>query len=209
MVETYSSETRAAEAVGLTHCSAISSACINKNITCKGFIWRFNNEPLKKSELKNIQMRSKPIKQYDENGTFIKSWSCIKEAADTLNISASSIGEICRHNKKRHLAGGFLWAYYDKLPVNNKIVPFKGKRKVCQIDPETLEIIREFDSLADAANTVSTTWQGIQRVCGGKRKRCKGFMWKFKDQCENDLKWFAKDDEEELLEEVIQRQNED
>lgn len=182
LIEIFSSETSAANFMNFKNSSAISKACINKAITSGGFIWRFEDEPLKKSELKEIQIHSKPIKQYTEDGIFIKNWNSIKEASENLNISATSIGEVCNHsNKKRHLAGGFLWSYYNETPINNKKVVFRGKRKVQQIDPNTLTVIQEFDSLADAANTIGGTWQGIQRVCNGNRKRCHGFIWKFKD----------------------------
>ena len=89
-IETYPSENRAAEAVGLECSSGISRACLEKTITAKGFIWRFYNEPLKKSELDEIILKSKPIKQFTEDGTFLKQWASTKEAADTLNISSSA-----------------------------------------------------------------------------------------------------------------------
>ena len=179
IVGIYPSEMRAFEATNINN-SGISNACVNKTITAGGYIWRFAGEPLKKSELEDITIHSKPIKQYTEDGTFIRDWDSAKTAGEELGIQSASIIAVCKGtNKKRHTAGGYLWSYYNKEPINNKDVPYKGKRTVLQIDPITDEVIAEFNSLADAANIVGGTWQGIQRVCNGKRNKCHGFKWKF------------------------------
>lgn len=54
---------------------------------------------------------SKPVLQYDLEGNFIKEWSCIKEAHETLNISDSKISFCCKHKKYNNTAGGFRWEY--------------------------------------------------------------------------------------------------
>lgn len=180
VIAIHPSEMRASEAINATNSSGISQACINKYVTANGFIWRFIEEPLKQSELKEIKIHSKPIKQYTEDGKFIKDWNSVKEAADALNIKPNSIGDVCNHrNKKRHTAGGFLWCYYNETPINNKTVNYKGARKILQIDPETHKVLAKFDSLVDAAKAVDGNFQGIQRVCNGLRKKHRGFMWKF------------------------------
>lgn len=53
----------------------------------------------------------KKINQYDIYGNFIRSWSYIKEASNSLNITASSITFCCQHKYKT--AGGFVWEYAD------------------------------------------------------------------------------------------------
>lgn len=179
VVAIYPSEMRAFEATNINN-SSISNACINKNTIAGGFIWRFVNEPLKKSELENIIIHSKPIKQYTENGIFIKDWDSAKSAEEELGIQSASIIAVCKGtNKKRHTAGGYLWSYYNKEPINNKTVAYKGNRKILQIDPKTNEIIAKFNSLADAAKAVNGNFQGIQRVCNGLRKKHRDFVWKF------------------------------
>lgn len=178
-IETYPSECRAAEAVGLKYSSQISDACIEKTSTAKGFIWRFYDEPLKKIELENIIVHSKPIKQYTESGDFIKEWSSATEAGIALNIDPSSIISICKHrNKKRHTAGNYIWSYYNEEPVCNKQVPYKGRRKVIKLD-EAENILAHFNSLKEAADSVNGKWQCIQACCNKKTNKAYGFIWRF------------------------------
>ena len=50
---------------------------------------------------------SKKVDQYTKEGTFIKSWPCIKSAEIQFNIS--HIGCVCKGLRK--YAGGFIWKY--------------------------------------------------------------------------------------------------
>ena len=52
---------------------------------------------------------NKAVNQYEKDGTFIKEWSSIKEAGDTLGIHRTSITCCCRGKQK--LTGGFIWKY--------------------------------------------------------------------------------------------------
>lgn len=53
----------------------------------------------------------KRVNQYDRDGNFIKTWNCIKYAAEELNISKQHISDCCRENRKS--AGGYRWKYAD------------------------------------------------------------------------------------------------
>lgn len=53
--------------------------------------------------------KSKPVNQYTADGKYIKTWSCIREADETLNIDNSSISRCCK--SKQNFAGGFIWRY--------------------------------------------------------------------------------------------------
>ena len=50
---------------------------------------------------------SMPIVQLSIEGTFIREWSCTKEAEDITGIDSSNISKCCRG--KRKSAGGFKW----------------------------------------------------------------------------------------------------
>lgn len=180
-IEAYPSECRAAEAVGLLNSSGISDSCIRKTYTSKGFIWRFANEPLKKSELSDIIIHSKPVKQYNEDGEFLRDWPSAKSAETALQINAGSIIAVCRHsNKKRHTAGGFIWSYYNEPPVYNKQVPYRGKKKVKQYDLNGV-FLKEFNSLKEAADSVQGNWQCIQSCCNKKTSSAYKYVWRFND----------------------------
>lgn len=53
--------------------------------------------------------RKKQICQYDKNGTLIKTWDGIIDAAHALCICENCISKCCRHICKS--AGGFVWRY--------------------------------------------------------------------------------------------------
>lgn len=57
----------------------------------------------------------------------------------------------------------------------------KQRKRVAQLDRETLEQIAEFDSLADAARAVGVNPKNshISKVCDGKRPTAYGFKWRW------------------------------
>ena len=55
---------------------------------------------------------AKPVYQYSKDGTFIKKWDYMNEAAKNLNLSRGSISNVCRGRGKT--SGGFVWSYQDK-----------------------------------------------------------------------------------------------
>jgi hypothetical protein len=54
-----------------------------------------------------FNFRAKSVLQYDIHGNFIKEWSSVVEAKETLKISSI---EKCA-NFKRKSAGGYVWRY--------------------------------------------------------------------------------------------------
>lgn len=65
-----------------------------------------------KSNLGNFYgkaFRKEPVKQYDKNMNEIKSFDCIKRAADELGILDSAIGNCLGGRCKT--SGGFIWKY--------------------------------------------------------------------------------------------------
>lgn len=53
-------------------------------------------------------------------------------------------------------------------------------KKILQCDMQG-NVIREFNSITQAANTFGVTIQAISRVLIGKNRQCRGFLWKYKD----------------------------
>lgn len=52
---------------------------------------------------------AKKCYQYTKEGTLIKVWDYMSQAAEELHINKANIGEVCNGNRKT--AGGFCWAY--------------------------------------------------------------------------------------------------
>lgn len=57
--------------------------------------------------------QSKKVNQYSKDGQFIKTWDCITEAAEKLNIQITNITACCRGYGKHKTTGGYIWKYKD------------------------------------------------------------------------------------------------
>ena len=51
------------------------------------------------------------IFQYSKEGIFIRSWACIKEAADSLGKNSATIINALSHPDKRKTMHGYIWCY--------------------------------------------------------------------------------------------------
>jgi len=85
--------------------------CVNKNYTVK--------ENTKEKLSKHFKGKSRPewmkrlygksILQFTKDGTFIKEYYSMTEAAKAINIHRTAIGDVAREKYKS--AGGFIWKY--------------------------------------------------------------------------------------------------
>lgn len=55
---------------------------------------------------------ARPVYQYSKDGTFIKKWEYMNEAAKSLNLSRGAISNVCLGRAKT--SGGFVWSYQDR-----------------------------------------------------------------------------------------------
>lgn len=71
----------------------ICSVCAGKRKTAKGFIFRYDNDPLDPSEIDGSLSvgRSRSIDQYDEDGNLVKTWKSMTHIVDELGISRDRI----------------------------------------------------------------------------------------------------------------------
>lgn len=105
----FDSVTDAAIFVG-TSTTHISQSC-NKKGTAKGYIWRYNTDPLKSQEISTIN-GSKIVLQLDMNGNEINRYACLQDAADAIGCKTKdNIGRVCRNERKS--CKGFKWKYLD------------------------------------------------------------------------------------------------
>ena len=122
---------------------------------------------------------AKSVNQYGLDGNFIKSWNCIKEAADKLCIDKTGIGECC--NKRQKTAGDFQWKFADD---NSVILPIKKSnydaRSVIQYDKYG-KFINQFNSIAYAEQKTNIARQDIGKCCMKKRTTAGGYLWKYAD----------------------------
>lgn len=76
----------------------------------KGFIFRYESEPLQEEEKSTLKCQKIAIDQYTLDGEFIKKWDSIADAANYIGCKHQIL---CRAVKsKSHMSYGFLWIYH-------------------------------------------------------------------------------------------------
>jgi group I intron endonuclease len=91
---------------------SITGALQKKNRSAGGYQWRYKNDLLEISKFKQ-NTRSKPIIQYNLDGSFIKEWNSTTEASKTIKCSISIISA-CLIGKYE-TAVGFKWKFKNKI----------------------------------------------------------------------------------------------
>jgi len=110
LIKTFPSVTAAAEAMGVT--DSCISACANKSTkSCCNKIWRyFECEQLPQNEMPSKHKLCKSIYQYDLQGTYIKEFDSLQEAAQATGVSVTAISNAAKG--KTMQSGGFIWRYF-------------------------------------------------------------------------------------------------
>lgn len=121
---------------------------------------------------------TKRVKQIDpESGEVVKVWNSQIEACEFYNGNPSLISDAIRRNS---LTKGYYWKFEDdNTPLIKKKNPFS--KEVEQIDKNTLEVIKVWDSLSEVERQLNIPTGNISSVCKGKRKTVGGFIWRMKD----------------------------
>lgn len=119
--------------------------------------------------------RGHKVYQYDLDGNFIKEWPSIRKVSDELGIHRYTITQNMS-GKGYKSAGGFIFKKekLDKIPpLSRNIVP------VFQYNLDG-DLIKEWDSMQKAANSLDLSISGISLCCSGEYRHCGGFKWKYK-----------------------------
>ena len=121
---------------------------------------------------------AKRVKQIDpESGEVVKIWDSETEVCEFYNGNHSLIYDAIRRHS---LTKGYYWQYEGEeiLPINNRN---PHCRYVEQIDKNTLEVIKVWDSLSEVERLLNIPTGNISKVCKGKRKTAGGFIWRMKE----------------------------
>lgn len=141
--------------------------------------WKLSEESITKRTEKQI----KSINQYDLEGNFIRSWSSIKEAGETLHIGRPTISNCLKGRLKS--AGGFIWAYSEQDFLNKKYETLNKKSNggkevpILQYDLNG-NFIKEWSGMREAKRVLGIKGN-ITQCCKGKRKTASGYIWKYKE----------------------------
>ncbi len=125
-----------------------------------------------------------------QTGKVIKVWSFIKEAADFLKISPSSISHASNPKHKNKTAGGYGWITSLENPLKvrkkykttnkNKAKNHPASKPILQINLENNTIIKEWSCAAEASRSLNIDVTTIRRVANinTNNKSAGGFGWK-------------------------------
>lgn len=117
----------------------------------------------------------KRIYQYDgETGLLLKAWDSQIEAANALGVSKSSLNQcLLGFNKS---CKGFYWSFQllEKYPITEKID--NSEKKVYMLDINN-NVLKVFDSITSAAQSVGGERSAIKRCCRGEIKTTCGYKW--------------------------------
>lgn len=186
-IQTHESIISACLYVG-TECNrAILKCCKGESKFAFQKIWRYHNEPLEKYCLPDVNIAKRvykkaPIDKYSLNGTLLKSYNSITEAADDFNktINKSHITDCC--NGKLHTAYGYIWRY--KGDPFEKYNSKDDKRfSKCQKLSLSGEVLGVYSSIKEACESSNLDHKKcnphIVQCCKGKRNTAYGYKWKY------------------------------
>lgn len=125
---------------------------------------------------RNTKTCPKKIHQFTLEGEYVATYESSRDAMRKTGINSMDIREVNRG--KRLSAGGFLWS---ETMTPHKYVRYKLKRKrVGQYDLN-MNLIREWDSIGEAAKALCLWESNISRAIYGRttKKCCGGFKWGF------------------------------
>lgn len=137
-----------------------------------------------------IYCGQKEVNQYSANGELIATYSSLREASDVTGISYKSMSQCASHKIKS--SGGFVWRYVDDSVQFEKPKTCSESRKangsykykpVDQIDLETGEVIKTFNSLSEASKEFNVSLSAISAVVRhvGGCVSASGYGWRFHD----------------------------
>jgi hypothetical protein len=142
------------------------------------------------------------VNQYLLNGVYVKTWFSMADIERELGIKTSSISSICNNKQSRNSAKKYLFKFFKcNESCNNIIVktkksihkcrwvalpsvikaPSKPKKKVFKLDLNN-NIIKKYNSVSEAANSIDGFVTNICSVCNGKMNTYKGFKWAYTEE---------------------------
>lgn len=133
----------------------------------------------KRTKIKNNGITApKKIYQYTLDGTFVAIFESARCASKITNIHPSDINSACVGKKAS--AGGYLWS---RTGIPPKYNPYSANRKTILQLSLSGELVKEWDSLTNAATSLGIQISNIARCAKGhtNRTQCGGYQWKYKE----------------------------
>lgn len=152
----------------------IAAAVLGYSKYCGNFQWK-EYDP-NEIDIEPIQIKEKPVYQFDLQGNFLKVWKSASLASKQFNnpsAARTAIHNVC-HNITRQ-AYGYYWSFKRRFEYNEYI---KTKAVACYDDNGNF--ITSYTSLKEAAEALGLKdGTCISKCISGKSKHAKGFRWRF------------------------------
>ena len=119
---------------------------------------------------------SKPVCQYKFDGSFVKKWDCISDAARHFDCSPSTIINCCMGRIKS--CKGFMWRQFEG-DYPNSILPLETKNYPRLIIQKSLDgkIIKKWNGYKQLVSETKYRCGDICECCKGRQKSAYGFLW--------------------------------
>lgn len=117
--------------------------------------------------------------QYTLNGTWVNTYSNIKEASEATNIKEVFI----RSNANEYVktAGSFVWIYKYKIERKDEIIKWANstpKKAINQYD-NTGNFIKQWDSARELSRTLNVDRSDVIKSCKSDNKKVKGYRFQY------------------------------
>ena len=149
--------------------------------TAKGYIF-MNEDDYNKYGPKDFIIKEnaqkKKVVQCDLLGNYVNEFNSVSEASDMTGFARSNISANLTGASKT--CNGFIFVYKTDFPIKD-IEKYKhaGKGiKIAQIDKETGDILKIFNSIKEAGDSIGRSYKNIQKVMNKPTRTAYGFKWK-------------------------------
>ena len=154
--------------------------CKGKRRQTKGYMFMFEDE----YELNGAKAYRKPepngmrsIIQCDMEGNFIQKFKSLQEAARITGTNRTTISGVLSNTYKS--ANGYIFVYEEDFPIKDLSIYKKRKkgRKIAQVDAKSGEIIRVFDRISEAGESLGVNYKAIHKVIDKEGRTAYGYKW--------------------------------
>lgn len=154
--------------------------CKGKRRQTKGYMFMFEDEY--KTNGAKVYRKPEPngmrsIIQCDMEGNFIQRFKSLQEAARITGANRTTISGVLSNTYKS--ANGYIFVYEEDFPIKDLSIYKKRKkgRKVAQVDTKSGEIIRVFDRISEAGESLGVNYKAIHKVIDKEGRTAYGYKW--------------------------------
>lgn len=154
--------------------------CKGKRRQTKGYMFMFEDEY--KTNGAKVYRKPEPngmrsIIQCDMEGNFIQRFKSLQEAARITGANRTTISGVLSNTYKS--ANGYIFVYEEDFPIKDLSIYKKRKkgRKVAQVDAKSGEIIRVFDRISEAGESLGVNYKAIHKVIDKEGRTAYGYKW--------------------------------